>query len=128
MKKEDLRRKAEERLYETLETEVNDYSSLTGEERTKAAARIAMMADKIQKLDSNTVQENGNMKELMAKSAMIAAEVGLSVTGFVLAQKNKKFISAFEVENVIRGDAMKAASRDLLNVAGKAGSYVKRLF
>lgn len=116
---------AMDELMKVIKLETERYDSLTGQERMKSAATIAMAADKIQKLEDTTNTKRSGTRDFWAKVAAITAETGVGVAGLYLTQKNMKYIRAYEEENVIRGECAKSAAKAGLGLFQTALKIVK---
>lgn len=126
--KDEFRKRTEEILIRTLEKEEAEYDSLELSEKTKASARIALLSDKVQKLDNNAVSETTADKELLAKREMIVASSVLTIGAGIVAQRNRKWLRDYEVDHVVRGETGKSIVKGILNFGMDGVKVIKKLF
>lgn len=125
MKKEETEsKKAMEALMTVIEKEVANYDKLEAKDRPKAAATIAVLADKIQKLENTSNEKSNASKEFWLKVGAISIESGLTITGLYFTQKNIKYLHTFEETEVIRTATSKEVASKLLKVK----DYCKGVF
>ena len=119
---------AMEDLMKVIQIETERFDSIEDPKARKDAAEsIAVLADKVQKLEDTTNAKRSGSKEFWLKVGMITAETSIGIAGLVLSQKNLKYIRAFEEENVIRTDVAKAVSKAGLGVADRVGRIVRNI-
>lgn len=132
MAKKNYGEMAMEELMEVLHKEVEVYDTTEDPvKRMKQAATIAMMADKVQKLEATTNEKRSGTKDFWLKVGAITAEVTVSGLGMYFTQRNLRYIGGFELETPIRYEVGKATSKAGLNVgttASKIFSSMGRWF
>lgn len=113
-------------LMKVIRIETERYDKITDPKARKDAAdSIAVLADKVQKLEETTNAKRSGTKEFWLKVAAITTETGVGVAGLVLTQKNMKYIKIFEEENVIRSEVGKTAAKAGLGIFQTALKIVR---
>lgn len=113
-------------LMKVIRIETERYDKIEDPKARKDAAEsIAVLADKIQKLEATTNEKRSGTREFWAKVAAITAETGVGVLGIYFTQKNIKYIKDWEDTNVIRGEVGKSVAKACLGLSQTALKVIR---